>query len=149
CGSGRDTKAFLQLGFKVESIDASPKLARLATKLSGQDCRVRAFQDMDFREKFDGVWACASLLHVSKCEMHDVMSRFAKSLKSGGVFYISLKRGDGEGVSEDGRFFNYYTAESFRTLLSDFSGLREMQFWETEDVRPGRHRTPWLNFILK
>src|SRR5579871_978792 len=49
CGSGRDTKAFKEKGFRVECIDASPELARMATHLTGQTCRVMSFQNITFR----------------------------------------------------------------------------------------------------
>lgn len=149
CGSGRDTKAFLERGYRVTAIDASPELARLATVFIGQRCKVLSFQKMNFREEFDGIWACASLLHISKHEMPDVMRRFIQALKVGGIFYISLKRGEGEQVAEDGRFFNYYTEESFRKLLADFPSLQEIAFWKTEETRSRQHAGPWLNFLLK
>src|SRR5439155_961832 len=115
CGSGRDSKAFLDHGFIVTAIDASPQMAHAASTLTNQPCKVLSFQEMDFREEFNGIWACASILHVPKAEMPDVMKRFVTGLKPGGIFYISLKEGEGERIAEDGRFFNYYSAESFRT----------------------------------
>lgn len=149
CGSGRDTKAFLDRGYRVTAIDASPRLAQLATTFSGHACEVLTFQEMEFREEFDGIWACASLLHVPKCEMFDVMPRFIRALKPGGVFYISLQEGVGGDPVEDGRFFSYYTADSFRELLSLYPALREIAFWKTDEVRSPKHCEPWLNFLLK
>lgn len=148
CGSGRDAKAFLDQGYRVTAIDASPQLARLATTYTGHICAVLTFQEMQFRAEFDGIWACASLLHVPTREMNNVMPRFVRALKPGGVFYISLKEGDGERNAEDGRFFNYYTAESFRGLLEGYPVLRETAFWKTPEIRSLRHREHWLNFLL-
>lgn len=149
CGSGRDTKAFLERGYLVTAIDNSVKMAELATALTGHKCEVLSFQKMEFRETFDGIWACASLLHVSKSEMNDVMTRFVHALKPNGVFNISLKEGEGEKFAGDGRFFNYYTVESFRSLLSDFPNLREIAFWKTEEIRSHQYRALWLNFLLR
>lgn len=149
CGSGRDTKAFLERGYRVIAIDASPKMAQLATALTGQRCEVLCFQEMEFHEEFDGIWVCASLLHVPKSQMHDVMRRFIQALKPSGIFYLSLKEGEGEYVAEDGRFFNYYTVESFRQLLANFPILRELAVWKTEEIRSHGHRSLWLNFLLK
>lgn len=149
CGSGRDTKAFLERGYRVTAIDASPELVRLATRFTGHPCQVLAFQEMEFREEFNGIWACASLLHIPKAEMKDVMTRFVRALKSDGVFYISLKEGEGERVAEDGRFFSYYTADSFRKLLAQFPALREIAFWKTKEMRSRTYRAPWLNFLLR
>ncbi|PYP85951.1 MAG: SAM-dependent methyltransferase [Blastocatellia bacterium AA13] len=149
CGSGRDTKAFLERGYRVTAIDASPQMASLATEHTGQSCQVLSFQELDFREEFDGIWACASLLHVPKTEMDDVLRRLAGALKVGGVLYTSLKEGYGERIAEDGRFFSYYSRESFKELLNTHPILDEIAFWKTEDTRSREHIGPWLNFLLK
>ena len=149
CGSGRDTKAFLERGYRVTAIDASPEMARLATDFIGQRCEIRSFQEMDFREEFDGIWACASLLHVPKCEMPDVTGNFIRALKVGGIFYISLKEGEGERIEADGRLFNYCTDGSFRKLLANFHALREIAYWKTKENRPCHHADSWLNFLLE
>jgi SAM-dependent methyltransferase len=131
CGSGRDTKFFLECGYHVTAIDASAEMVRLATEFTGQTCQVLSFQRMTFKEEFAGIWACASLLHVPKKEMRDVMIRFARSLRPSGVFYISLKEGDGESVSDDGRYFSFYTAESFREVIKQTPHVLELHFWKT------------------
>ncbi len=149
CGSGRDTKAFLDRGFRVTSIDASAQLSRLATTFTGVPCKVLRFQEMTYQGMFDGIWACASLLHVPQGEIDDVMGRFIRALKVGGVLYVSLKEGEGERIAEDGRFFSYYTVDSFRKLLTRFSTLQEIAFWKTEERRSQNHCEPWLSFLLK
>ena len=149
CGSGRDTKAFLDRGYCVTAIDASPEIARWARAFTGQPCRVLRFQEMEFREEFDGIWACASLVHVSKGEMADVMPRFIRALKPGGILCLSIKEGDGERIADDGRFFSDYSASSFRELLAMFPGLSEAGFWRSEEVRSSMCCQPWLNFLLK
>ena len=149
CGSGRDTKAFMERGYFVTAIDSSAKMAQLATAFTDQRCEVLSFQEMEFQKNFDGIWACASLLHVPKHEMDKVMHRFIQALNPGGIFYLSLKEGEGENIAEDGRFFNYYTADSSRKLLSSFPMLCEIAFWKTEEIRSRQHRSLWLNFLLK
>jgi len=77
------------------------------------------------------------------------MARFIRALKPGGTVYISLKEGEGERVSEDGRFFSYYSEDSFRMLLERFPALREQAFWKTKEIRSSSHCEPWLSFLLK
>lgn len=149
CGSGRDTKAFLSKGFRVTSIDASSKLAALASAFTGIRCEILRFQEMGFKEEFDGIWACASILHVPRTEIGDVMCRFIRALKPAGTLYVSLKEGDGERMAEDGRFFSYYTADSFRQLLTRFPALQEVAFWKTEERRSNTHCESWLSFLLR
>lgn len=64
CGSGRDARAFKDLGFEVEAFDASPELAKLASTHLGHTVRVRTFSDVSEVHAYDGIWACASLLHL-------------------------------------------------------------------------------------
>src|SRR5450755_2560191 len=139
CGSGRDTKAFSDRDYCVTAIDASPEIARLARTFTRQPCRVLRFQDMEFREEFYGIWACASLLHVPKKEMPDVMPRFIQALKPAGILYLSLKEGEGDRIADDGRFFSNYSTSSFRELAAAFPSLRELVFWKTEEIRSPSH----------
>lgn len=149
CGSGRDTNAFLDRGYKVTAIDASSELARLAAQYSDHTCEVMRFQEMKFEEEFDAIWACASLLHVPGHEMQDVFSRFMRALKPMGILYVSLKEGEGERTSEDGRFFRNYTRCSFEQILERFPALEEVDFWKTDDLLNGTQRQPWLGFLLR
>jgi 2-polyprenyl-3-methyl-5-hydroxy-6-metoxy-1,4-benzoquinol methylase len=149
CGSGRDTKALLQAGLNVTAIDASTDLARLASAYTGIACQVLRFQDMTFNACFDGIWACASLLHVPKIEMPDVMARMSRALKGNGILYLSLKQGNAERVAEDGRFFNYYTIPSFRMLLAVVPELVERDSWITAERRSTTQRDPWVSFLLQ
>lgn len=149
CGSGRDAKVFLELGYKVTAIDASQELAALASAYTGHKCDVLRFQEITFQQEFDGIWACASLLHIPIEEICDVMSRMVAALKSHGVMYISLKEGEGERFAADGRFFADYTKESFELVLSRFPSLSEIAFWKSTEITDGSTRQPWLSFLLK
>ena len=149
CGSGRDTKAFSERDYCVTAIDASPEIARLARTFTSQPCGVLRFQDMEFREEFDGIWACASLLHIRKDEMPEVMPRLIQALKPAGILYLSLKEGEGERIADDGRFFRNYSMGSFRDLLEMFPVLGEIAFWKTVEIRSPGQRQPWLNFLLR
>lgn len=105
CGSGRDSWAFLQKGYPVVSIDASPEMVSATTKLTGQSAILMRFDELDFDSEFDGIWACASLLHIARQDLQEILDRLTKALKPGGVLYLSFKHGDAERV-ENGRFFN-------------------------------------------
>lgn len=66
CGSGRDSLYFIKRGYEVVSFDASEEMVRLSGELTGQQTLLMKFEDIDFKDEFDGIWACASLLHVPK-----------------------------------------------------------------------------------
>ncbi|SFI25670.1 Methyltransferase domain-containing protein [Pseudobutyrivibrio sp. OR37] len=148
CGSGRDTKSFLELGYKVEAIDGSAELCKTASAFTGIDVKNMLFQELIEVEKYDGIWACSSILHVPKVELRTVLSKMVVALKTGGVIYTSFKYGNYEG-ERNGRYFTDFTEESFVEYISDFKEIKIEETWITSDVRPGRGEEKWLNLILK
>lgn len=148
CGSGRDTVFFLSKGLSVVSIDASDEMVRLSSELTGQKTIKMRFQDISFFEEFDGVWACASLLHVSRGEIDDVIEKITKSLKPEGIFYASFKYGDEE-VIREGRLFNSYNKKTLKSLIAKQKGLTLIRVWKTQDVRPDRNDEFWINVLCK
>ena len=148
CGPGRDTKAFIKQGFKVTAIDASKAMVELASQVTGQRAKLMTFQEVGWEEEFDGIWACASLLHVPRADIEDVFRRFEKALKTDGIWYLSFKQGAGE-REKAGRFFNDYTEEELKALISQFPSLRALEFWSTGDIRQDRHAEQWHNVVLR
>jgi SAM-dependent methyltransferase len=148
CGSGRDTKHFLSAGYSVVAIDGSREMIAAATKLTGQQAQVMTFQELDFDQEFDGIWACASLLHVPRAEMEAVWARFVRALKPGGYWYLSFKYGTAERV-KDGRVFSDLDEEGFRVELGKHPEVTLADLWVTDDVRPGRAEEMWLNAIVR
>lgn len=148
CGSGRDTKVFLELGYKVEAIDGSIELCKTASEYTGIEVKNMLFQDLNDVEKYDGIWACSSILHVSKADLKSVLKKMVTALKDDGVIYTSFKYGDFEG-ERNGRYFSDFTEESFREYISDCPDVSIVDSWITGDVRPGRGEEKWLNLILK
>ena len=104
CGSGRDSKAFIEQGFRVVAVDGSEKLCKLAQAYIQQPVVCSDFLDYKPNETFDGIWACASLLHLTEAECQIVVERLSKNLKPGGCFYMSFKMGEFEG-ERDGRYY--------------------------------------------
>jgi len=147
CGSGRDSLYFIKHGYKVVSIDASEEMVRLSSKLTGQQTLLMKFEDIDFKDEFDGIWACASLLHVPKMEIKGVMTRLAQALKENGIFYGSFKYGEGEEFRGE-RLFNFYDENSLRALISEIKQLEVLEILVTEDVRPGKEGEMWINCLL-
>ena len=147
CGSGRDTKCFLEVGFRVDAVDGSEELCTAASKYSGVKVPCMDFFEMDAEEKYDGIWACASVLHVEKGRLPELFRIMADALKLGGVMYLSFKYGDFSGTRE-GRYFTDLTEKSFRELLSGLDGLSIEEEWISEDVRPDR-KVRWLNEIVR
>lgn len=106
------------------------------------------FEDLSFSNEFDGIWTCASLLHVPKDQMPAVLKKLADALKENGILYASFKYGNGEYVNK-GRLFTSYDKASFEKLVSRKPNLKVVKMWLTEDVRPDRAGEMWLNVLLK
>lgn len=147
CGSGRDSLAFSQKGYEVVAIDASLELCKLASEYLGFEVLNMKFQDMDFKEEFDGIWAASSLLHVPTNELPDVLIKFRDSLKEGGVMHASFKYGDFEG-ERNGRYFVDLDEVSSRELFEE-AGFEVLKIWTTNDVRKGREHELWLNILVQ
>lgn len=148
CGSGRDTKYFLEQGYNVDAIDGSEELCKLASELAGIEVKHMYFQELAEVEKYDGIWACSSILHLDYDDLEDVMKKMAVAVKSKGIIYTSFKYGSFSG-ERNGRYFTDMTEDTFNKLLQKISGLKIEEQWITSDVRPGRGEEKWLNLILR
>lgn len=146
CGSGRDTKAFSELGYVVDAFDASAELAERAERLIGRPVEVMRFQELTAVEHYDGIWCCASLLHVPEKQLPEVMARLAKALKPGGVWYVSFKYGTGERV-KDGRRFTDMNEDRLRGVVSALTDMHLKDTWTTGDRRPDRDDV-WVNGLV-
>lgn len=148
CGSGRDTKYFLDQGYLVDAIDGSNELCKLATEYTGIEVTCMQFQDIEVLDKYNGIWACSSILHLPIDELKIVFSKLAVALKRNGILYTSFKYGDFEGFRDD-RYFIDMTEEKFMKLLNNIQVFDIEDIWITSDVRPGRDDEKWLNVIVR
>ena len=148
CGSGRDTKYFLEHGFRVDAVDGSAELCRIASEFTGIQVHQMLFQELQEKEKYDGIWACASVLHVSKIELADILQKMCNAVKADGIIYTSFKYGNFEG-ERNGRFFSDFTEKSFCEFVKNIHELSIEKMWITGDVRDGREDERWLNIILR
>ena len=148
CGSGRDTKYFTSKGYDVDAIDGSEELCKIASEYTGIQVKQMLFEELDEVELYDGVWACASILHVEKKQLPDIIKKIASATKKGAVVYTSFKYGQFEGV-RNGRFFTYLTKESFGEVLRNVPELVIEKLWISADVRAERGEERWLNIMLR
>jgi SAM-dependent methyltransferase len=118
CGSGRDALAFKTQGFYVTAIDGSEQLVHEACMLTGLPVKQMRYDEMAFETEFEGVWACASLLHLNLVQLDDVIARIARALVPGGAFYACFKMGQGSRIDGHGRYFQDFDVESLTEFLS-------------------------------
>ena len=147
CGSGRDAFAFSKLGFEVEAFDASPKIVRIAQRKTGLPIRVDTFETFQPEAQFDGIWACASLLHLAKDQLAPCLKQLAQFLNPTGVIYASFKRGDGCSNRGERKFLDLLP-EQVPDFLHEVGTLECLKIWETADLRTGREKEQWVNLLL-
>jgi len=173
CGSARDAKAFKDSGFKVTAIDASEELVKIASQYLGQPVGLKTFQQINDINIFDGIWCCASLLHVPFDELIQVFGKLSNALKQNGALYVSFKycRDEVETNPEEtaspeinnpeitnlkinsqrehnGRLFTDLNEQNLNDLLADQKDLQLNKTWITGDKRAGREGEQWLNAII-
>ena len=147
CGSGRDMAAFRDAGYEVSGFDASEELCRIAAEKTGIPVKQLFFEELEGEQEYDGIWACASLLHVARTDLPDVLRRLHKLMRPNGILYASFKYGTGERIKE-GRYFCDFTEESCRSLMEQ-AGFGVIEIFVTGDVREGRGDEKWVNVIAE
>lgn len=147
CGSGRDSLAFKKLGYYVEAIDYSEALVRKARELTGINVRKQSFYELSELNQYDGIWACASLLHCERKRLPEVLEKILKALKVNGICYMSFKYGAGD-CYKDGRQFTDMDESQAQSLLKKFDNILLLQQWITIDKRPDHHED-WLNILFQ
>lgn len=148
CGVGRDTKAFLDLGYSVDAIDGSRELCRIASRYTGISVQTMLFQNLSVVDTYDGIWACASILHLPKKDLLPVMEKITAALKPAGILYTSFKYGSFEGMRH-GRYFTDFTEDSLAEFMKQLPSLTVINQWITADVRPERKEEKWINILAR
>ena len=148
CGSGRDSLFFIKKGYDVTMLDASAGMCKCAETLTGRKALCMTFADINFEKQFDGIWACASLLHVSEKELGTVLAKFHRALRGSGVLYASWKYGEGERLDGE-RSYNDMTEEKLKNLLDRVGLFDCLECWVAEDSLPSGREQKWLNVVMR
>lgn len=146
CGSGRDSIYMEESGCYVTLLDGSEQMCRLAEIHTDREVLHMTFDEMEFDEVFDGIWACASLLHVAGEDMDRIMKKVVNALQPGGILYMSFKYGEAEEIRNH-RLFHDYTEKTARSMLMRQEGVEILDMWQSDDVRGNGQR--WLNILAK
>ena len=147
CGSGRDSVYFINHGMIVDSVDGSSEICKIASQVAGIPVKKMKFDELSFINTYDGIWACASLLHLNIIELKSVLSKVVRALKTYGFLYISFKYGDFSGIRNE-RYFMDMNEASFTKIVSNFPQLRIVEMFITNDIRKDRNEQ-WFNVILQ
>ena len=148
CGAGSAALYFTRAGYRVLAVDGCRELCEFTHRRVGCPVRNVRFDELDYEDSFDGVFACASLLHVRKADLPGVLRLVRRALTGGGVLYASFKYGDTE-REENGRVFSDFTEDSLRELFLEVEGFSKIALWTTNDARPDRADEKWVNALYR
>ena len=148
CGSGRDSRWFLDNGFTVTAMEPSPEIARRASRYLDREVKTECAQQLTAHDDYDGIWACASLLHIPTSQMPDTLGRIAAALKPGGTLYISIRNGESGIWDQRGRYITPIPFSRFSSMVTAVPGLTITTSYESHSVAAGGHDT-WLNLLVQ
>jgi len=147
CGNGCETKYFLEKGYDVTAMDGSRELVNYAREHTNHPIHHMRFDELHVLDEFDGIWACASLLHLSQERLLIILEKnILPALRESGIFFLSFRYGEGESEHQ-GRYFYDYHEESFKALMKKVDRLQLKELWKTE--RTKENGFEFLNGILQ
>lgn len=150
CGSGRDSKYFIEKGYKVKPIDGSIEMCKLASQYINQEVECMKFEELNDVNTYDGIWACSSILHMEKEKLPDILNKMIEALRDGGVIYTSFKVGTGYEIKE-GKYYNYITKNEMEDILKNLNrNVKIINYFETfPSTKRNAVGTIWGNYIIK
>ncbi len=150
CGSGRDSKYFIENGYKVKAIDGSIEICKLASKYINQEVTCMNFKELEDINTYDGIWACSSILHIEKEKLPNILNKMINALKVNGIIYTSFKIGEGFEIKEE-KYYNYLTKNEMIQILKDLNrNVKLIDYFETlPSTKRIAKNTIWGNFIIK
>ena len=149
CGGGRDAAHMIARGFAVDPTDGVAEIAAQAEARVGRPVRVMRFGELAAVDRYDAIWASASLLHVPRGDLPDVLARIHRALKPGGLHFASYKGGGREGRDRFGRYFNYFARQNLESVYRDTAS------WDGLDLTEGLGggydgvQGPWIQITVR
>lgn len=147
CGSGRDTKFFLDKGFRVEAIDGSKELCKLASNYTNIEVKNMKFIDLNYKNYYNAIWASASILHVPFDELLTIIHKMSIAVKENGYIYTCFKDGNGEEIV-DGKLYTYFNIDDFTNFVSIYEELEVIESWTSKSSNKEENHL-WNNFIIR
>ena len=149
CGSGRDSKYFIEHGYKVRAIDGAKEMCKLASSYINQNVECMKFGELNDLELYDAIWACSSILHVEKENLQEILNKMVIAIKPNGIIYTSFKKGQGYEI-KDGKYYNYITIEELENIIERINqNVKIIDYYETLSSTKRPTKVTWSNFLMK
>ena len=148
CGPGRDLKSFKEAGHRPVGLDGSAAFCQMARDFSGCEVWEQNMLSLELPdERFDGIFANASLFHVPAQELSRVLQELRASLRRNGVLFASNPRGNNEEGWNHTRYGSYHRYEDWTELVQS-CGFVEISHYYRPPGRP-RAEQPWLATLFR
>jgi len=148
CGSGRDSLFFHNNGYQVTSIDGAIKMVEYCKTILSNPVIHNTFDDYLPDSKFDGIWACASLLHVERNHLSSIINKYIAQLKTNGIFFMSFKD-RAEDFEKEGRHFTCFDKKRLLEFIMQYKNIQILEVTEAIDVRDHTADQSWVSIIIK
>ena len=148
CGPGRDLAAFRGLGHEAVGLDGAERFVEMARQQTG--CEVWHQDFLDLRlpsERFDGIFANASLFHIPSQELPRILGQLWDTLKPNGILFSSNPRGHDQEGWQDHRYGSFYAFETWRQILTQ-AQFQEVMHYYRPPGKP-RQQQPWLATVWR
>ncbi len=149
CGGGRDAEYMIAQGFLVEPTDGVPEIAAQAQARLDRPVRVMQFHELMAEAQYDAIVASASLLHVPRSGLTDIVHRIWRALKPGGWHVASFKGGGTEGRDAFGRYFNYLSRTDLEAHYMAAGSWPSMEIVEGIGGGYDGKQGPWLQIVVR
>lgn len=149
CGSGRDSKYFIEKGYKVKAIDGSEEMCKLASEYINQEVECMKFDQLNEENIYDAIWACSSIVHVEKEELPNILNKMIRAVKPNGVIYVSLKKGENYEIKEE-KYYNFFMREELEQILNNLNkNIKIVDYFETMPSTKRLSNSIWSNYIFQ
>lgn len=148
CGPGRDLQTFRRLGHRPVGLDGTARFVEMARTDAGCEVWQQNFLALELpAERFDGVFANASLFHVPLQELPRVLGELHATLRPGGVLFSSNPRGQNEEGWNGQRYGAWHDYARWRELL-EAAGFQALEHYYRPAGVP-REQQPWLASVWR
>lgn len=159
CAWGRDSRSFFERGFSVIGVDLSSEMLKIARQVAPGCSFIHAdLRSLPLADNCaDGIWCCATLLHLKRAEIIKALLEFKRVLRVSAPCYIQVKKGEGEEIVGQSfsqgkqRFFTYFHEDEIRVICqsAEFRIIDEHAYNERDRNGPNSREQEQLCFLIR
>ena len=148
CGPGRDLRTFRTRGHEAIGLDGAPSFVAMARANSGCEVWQQDFLALALPpDRFDGIFANASLFHVPSLALPRVLGELHATLRPRGVLFASNPRGDDREGWQGERYGAWHDPATWRHVVAA-AGFDALEEYYRPPGLP-REQQPWFASVWR